>query len=73
MLVVLAGFSFLFIHQITTVCDKPKNNLENFGVPPDVYVENTPEDYLNGYDRELKKAIDEVNRMIDEGQYKYKN
>ena len=55
---------------------KPYNygiNLENFGVPPDVYVENTPEDYLNGYDRELKIAIDEVNRMIIEGQYKYKN
>jgi tricorn protease len=54
---------------------KPYNygiNLENFGVPPDVFVENTPEDNLNGYDRELKAAIDEVRRMIDEGQYKYK-
>ena len=54
---------------------KPYNygiNLENFGVPPDVYAENTPKDNLNGYDRELNAAIDEVRRMINEGQYKYK-
>lgn len=45
-------------------------NLENYGVAPDVFAENTPEDYLNGYDRELKAAIDEVMRMLQEGNWR---
>jgi tricorn protease len=55
----------------------PKNpnnygvNLENYGVPPDVWAENTPEDELKGYDRELKAAIDEVLRMLKEGTWQY--
>jgi tricorn protease len=32
-------------------------NLENFGVPPDVYVDNTPEDFLKGRDAQLERAI----------------
>ncbi|HVL68594.1 MAG TPA: S41 family peptidase [Vicinamibacterales bacterium] len=53
---------------------KPNNygiNLENFGVAPDVWVENTPEDELRGYDRELKGAIDEALKMLKEGRYQY--
>ncbi len=53
---------------------KPNNygtNLENFGVEPDVWVENTPEDELKGFDRELKAAIDEVRRMLKEGTWQY--
>ena len=53
---------------------KPNNygiNLENFGVPPDVWVENTPEDELKGYDRELKAAVDEALRMLAEGTWQY--
>ena len=53
---------------------KPDNygiNLENFGVAPDVWVENTPEDELKGFDRELKGAIDEALRMLKEGKYQY--
>jgi tricorn protease len=53
---------------------KPNNhgiNLENYGVEPDVMVENTPEDELNGFDRELKTAIDEVLRMLREGRWQY--
>ena len=42
-------------------------NLENYGVAPDVFAENTPDDELNGYDRELKAAVDEVMRMLKEG------
>jgi hypothetical protein len=34
-------------------------------------VENTPEDELNGFDRELKTAIDEVLRMLREGRWQY--
>jgi tricorn protease len=32
-------------------------NMENFGVPPDVYVDNTPEDFLKGTDAQLLKAV----------------
>jgi tricorn protease len=46
-------------------------NLENFGVAPDVWVQNTPEDELAGFDRELKAAVDEALRMLKEGRYQY--
>ena len=39
-------------------------NLENYGVPPDVWVQNTPADEVKGVDRELQAAIDEVMRML---------
>jgi tricorn protease len=32
-------------------------NMENFGVPPDTYVDNTPEDFLKGTDAQLLKAV----------------
>ena len=54
---------------------KPNNygiNLENYGVAPDVWVENTPEDEIKGYDRELKAAVDEVLRMLKEGKWTFK-
>ncbi|MFO8174674.1 MAG: S41 family peptidase [Longimicrobiales bacterium] len=53
---------------------KPDNygiNLENYGVAPDVWAENTPEDELQGFDRELKAAVDEALRMLKEGVYQY--
>jgi tricorn protease len=33
-------------------------NLENYGVPPDIYVDNTPEDFLKGRDAQLEKAVE---------------
>jgi tricorn protease len=33
-------------------------NMENFGVPPDVYVDNTPEDFLKRRDTQLEKAVE---------------
>jgi tricorn protease len=54
--------------------EKPNNygtNLENYGVAPDVLVKNTPEDELNGFDRELKSAVDEALRMLGEGNWQY--
>ena len=33
-------------------------NLENYGVPPDVYVDNTPEDFLKGRDTQIEKAVE---------------
>ncbi|MFC1791773.1 S41 family peptidase, partial [Gemmatimonadota bacterium] len=47
-------------------------NLENYGVAPDVLVWNTPEDELQGYDRELKAAVDEALRMLAEGLWQYR-
>jgi tricorn protease len=48
---------------------KPNNygiNLENYGVPPDVWVKNSPMDELRKDDKELKAAIAEVLRMLKE-------
>ena len=33
-------------------------NLENYGVPPDVYIDNTPADFLKGRDAQLEKAVE---------------
>jgi tricorn protease len=33
-------------------------SLENYGVQPDVWVDNTPEDFLAGHDRQIEKAIE---------------
>jgi tricorn protease len=49
---------------------KPNNygtDLENFGVPPDVWVKNSVADDAKGVDRELKAAIDEAMRMLRTG------
>jgi tricorn protease len=35
-------------------------NLENFGVPPDVLVDNTPGDFLTHHDRQVEKAIEVI-------------
>jgi tricorn protease len=50
---------------------KPNNygvNLENYGVPPDVWVENSPMDQLRKFDRELKVAVDEAKRMMKQSE-----
>ena len=33
-------------------------NMENYGVPPDVYQDNTPTDFAAGHDRQIEKAIE---------------
>jgi tricorn protease len=33
-------------------------NMENYGVPPDVYVDNTPGDFVKGRDAQLEKAVE---------------
>jgi tricorn protease len=33
-------------------------DFENYGVPPDVLVDNTPADYLSGHDRQIEKALE---------------
>ncbi|MFO7768051.1 MAG: S41 family peptidase [bacterium] len=53
---------------------KPNNygvNLENYGVAPDIWVENSPQDELDGFDRELKTAVDEALKMLAQGRWQY--
>ena len=33
-------------------------NMENYGVPPDVFQDNTPSDFATGHDRQIEKAIE---------------
>jgi tricorn protease len=46
------------------LADAQKTNMENFGVPPDIFVENTPEDNLAGRDRELEIAVQELQKQL---------
>ena len=39
-------------------------NMENYGVPPDVYVDNTPADFLKGRDAQLEKAIEVLREQL---------
>lgn len=39
-------------------------NLENFGVQPDVYVDNGPADFLAGHDRQIEKAIEVLRSQL---------
>ena len=42
-------------------------NLENYGVPPDVYVDNTPEDFLKGRDAQIEKAVEVLKEEMKSG------
>lgn len=42
-------------------------NLENYGVPPDVYVDNTPADFLAGRDAQIEKAVEVLKEEIRKG------
>jgi tricorn protease len=39
-------------------------NMENYGVPPDVYVDNTPGDFLKGRDAQIEKAVEVLKAEI---------
>jgi tricorn protease len=39
-------------------------DMENYGVPPDVFADNTPSDYLAGHDRQIEKAIEVLTAEI---------
>jgi tricorn protease len=45
-------------------------NLENFGVKPDVYIDNTPEDFFRGRDAQLEKAVELLKADIAAGKKK---
>lgn len=42
------------------LADQKRTNMENFGVQPDILIENTPEDNLVGRDRQLETAVQEL-------------
>src|SRR5207249_10321800 len=42
-------------------------NMENYGVPPDVYVDNTPSDHLKGRDAQIEKAVEVLKADIASG------
>ena len=46
------------------LADPQRTNMENYGVQPDILVENTPEDNLAGRDRQLEVAIQELLRQL---------
>jgi tricorn protease len=39
-------------------------NMENFGVPPDVSVDNTPEDFVKRRDAQLEKAVEVLKQEL---------
>ena len=39
-------------------------NMENYGVQPDVYVDNTPTDFLKGRDAQLEKAVEVLKEQL---------
>ena len=39
-------------------------NLENYGVQPDVWIDNTPEDFLAGHDRQVEKAVEVLQSQL---------
>jgi tricorn protease len=46
------------------LADQKRTNMENYGVKPDILVENTPEDNLAGRDRQLETAVQELLKEI---------
>ena len=39
--------------------------MENYGTDPDIYVDNTPQDYARGVDAQLERAIAELIRLLE--------
>lgn len=46
------------------LADQKRTNMENFGVPPDILVDNSPEDNLAGRDRQLETAVAELLKQL---------
>ena len=39
-------------------------NMENYGVPPDIIVDNTPADFVKGRDAQLEKAVEVLKEQL---------
>jgi tricorn protease len=46
------------------LADPKRTNMENYGVQPDIRVDNSPEDNLTGRDRQLETAVEELLRQL---------
>ena len=46
------------------LADAKHTNMENYGVQPDIRVDNSPEDNLVGRDRQLEVAVDELLKQL---------
>jgi tricorn protease len=46
------------------LADPKRTNMENYGVQPDIFVDNTPEDNLAGRDRQLEVAVQELLKQL---------
>src|SRR5205823_14714330 len=46
------------------LADPKRTNMENYGVQPDIRVDNSPEDNLAGRDRQLEAAVEELMREL---------
>ena len=42
-------------------------NMENYGVPPDVFIDNTPADHLKGRDMQIEKAVEVLKADLASG------
>jgi tricorn protease len=47
--------------------DRQQTNMENYGVRPDILVDNTPEETLAGRDRQLEVAVEELLKQLKSG------
>jgi tricorn protease len=47
------------------LADTKRTNMENYGVQPDMLVENKPEDVLAGRDRQLEAAVDDLMKQLN--------
>lgn len=47
------------------LADSKRTNMENYGVQPDMLIENRPEDTLAGRDRQLEAAVDELMKQLN--------
>jgi tricorn protease len=47
------------------LADPKRTNMENYGVQPDLLVDNKPEDTLAGRDRQLETAVEELMKQLN--------
>ncbi len=47
------------------LADPKRTNMENYGVQPDIRVDNAPEDNLAGRDRQLETAVEELLKQLN--------
>ncbi|HSK65089.1 MAG TPA: S41 family peptidase [Pyrinomonadaceae bacterium] len=47
------------------LADPKRTNMENYGVQPDILVDNKPEDVLAGRDRQLEAAVEELLKQLN--------